>query len=189
MPLPFATLQLRVSGRHAPDSTWKPALQLVGAHVLHAVPPAAQLCEPVPFAIAQLCEPAGLVHACDVAGAAPHTAVFVGVHACDVTSVPQLAVVAGVQLCEAAGCALTQFELATVSPKLFTHVTARDCEPLFAFQSHDAVRDCEPLDAVKLHVLVRVCVPLPLHTALAEHEPHALDDQVPLPPLHVPHAP
>jgi hypothetical protein len=68
VPLPFATLQLRVSGRHAPDSTWKPALQLVGAHVLHAVPPAAQLCEPVPFAIAQLCEPAGLEHDCDVEG-------------------------------------------------------------------------------------------------------------------------
>ena len=158
-------------------------------HAPQVLLPAAQLCVPTPFATAQLCEPAGLAHACDVAGCAPHAEVPLGVHACDVTSAPQLGAAPGVQLCDAAGGADAQLDDATASPKLFTHVTARDCEPLFGSHAHDALRACVPLDAVTSHVVLRVCVPAPPHTAVAEHAPHALDDHVPLPPLQAPHAP
>ena len=105
---------------------------------------------------------------------APQTAESLGVQAWLVTTVPQLiGVPLGVQLCEAAGATATHSALATVSPKLLTHVTARDCEPLLRSNTHAPERDCEPLLAVKLHDALRDCEPEPEQTAEALQAPHA----------------
>ncbi len=137
------------------------------------VEPAAQLCEPVPLAMAQLSDPAGLVHDCVVA-AAPHTAECVGVHDPVVAGDPvQLGVPVRVQLWPLDGLLPALQKLsATVLPRLSWQVTDRDCEPEPAFQPQLDVRDCEPLFALKLHVALRDCVPVPLHTADALQLPH-----------------
>jgi hypothetical protein len=149
-------------------------LQLDAVHAPHVVAPAAQLCVPVPFATVQLCEPDGLLHACEVT-AVPHAAASVGVQLCEVTAVPvQLAVPTGVQLCDAAGFTAAQKASATTAPRLSQHLTVRVCVPVFAFQLQLEVRVCEPLLAVKPHDAERVCVPVPPHTAVTEqalHEP------------------
>ena len=142
------------------------------AQAPQVVDPALQLCVPVPLAIAQLREPAGLEHVCDVVEA-PQTAASVGVQACDVTTVPQLTgVPLGVQLCEDAGAPPLHSAFETGSPKLLTQVMARDCEPLATSNTHTLDRDCEPLLAVKLQDALRDCEPEPEHTA-ALHAPHA----------------
>jgi hypothetical protein len=142
-------------------------------HVPQVVEPAAQLCVPVPLAMKQLCDPAGLLHACEVV-AAPHTPESVGVQLCEVVGDPvQLAVPVGVQLWLVDGLAPAPLQRlsATVLPWLSRQTTVRDWEPVPASQPQLEVRDCEPLFAVKLHVALRVCVPEPLHTDDAEQVP------------------
>ncbi len=153
--MPLAIVQLRVFGRHAPLSMWKPALQLDGVHVPHVVEPAAQLCVPVPLAIVQLRVPAGLLQACESV-AAPHAAESVGVQACVVLGVPvQLAVPVGVQLCVVDGRAAVHRLSATVLPRLSLQITSRDCEPLSASHPQLELRVWLPLLAVKLQLAVR----------------------------------
>ena len=128
---------------------------------------------PVPLVIAQLREPTGLEQLCAVVDA-PQRPVSVGVQAWLVTTVPhELGVPVGVQPCVALGALPVHSPLSTVSPKLFTQVTDRLWLPLDPSHVHDAERDWDPLAAVSRQVALRLWVPLPLHTALAEHVPHA----------------
>ncbi len=138
-----------------------------------AVEPAEQLREPVPLAMKQPSDPAGLVHDCEVADA-PHTAESVGVHDPVVAGDPvQLGVPVGVQLWLLDGLLPALQKLsATVLPRLSWQNTERDCDPVPVSQPQLELRDCEPLLAVKLHVALRDCEPVPLHTADAEQAPH-----------------
>jgi hypothetical protein len=79
--LSFHPHQPRYHSRlHALPSCTKSALQEVTVQVPQVVEPAAQDWVPVPSAIAQGCEPAGLLQLVDVE-AAPHTEELVGVQA------------------------------------------------------------------------------------------------------------
>ena len=147
-------LHARVSLRQAPPSAWKPALHAVIAQAPQAVPPAAQVWEPVPFEIAQAREPDGLLHDC-AAVEAPQRPTSVGVQPWEVMSVPHEAV-EGVQLWEAGGAPPVQSALPTVSPKLFTQVTLRVWVPELASTRHEPARVCAPLEGVRLHIALRV---------------------------------